>query len=110
MSDIELRNLFPGWATEDAIMKSMEMGNSHPTPPIDPEIETCPFSENLRACYGTDLYWNELACMCLHLEANYNCPNECENNMVFDPSQVCTCVDPEFVNQEIFKGVADLDT
>ena len=97
MSDPEVRLVFPGWASEDSIMKSFEAGSSLPDIDTD-DYQICEFSEHRRECRGTDLYWSELACQCLHLMANYECEFECDNNMMFDPSQECECVDAEFVD------------
>ena len=66
-----LADFFPGWATEDHIIRSME-----PLVPVavDPttgeELETCPLDENLRVCWGPDLYWDELACLCRYWSAD----------------------------------------
>ena len=75
----EIADSFPGWATEDHIIRSME-----PLEPVavDPttgeELETCPLDENLRVCWGPDLYWDELACLCRYWDTDLVCSAACE--------------------------------
>lgn len=68
--------------------------------------DVCPFADNTHACLGIGLYWNELACKCMYID---QCSKQCENGLILDPTEPCSCVDQQYVFGYIYNQGTSAD-
>lgn len=80
----ELENLFPSWATMDDIFSTM-LRRAEPKDEFS--YVRCPYEFETHTCKGANKYWNELTCQCHFLNDLMTCGEECGEGMVYNPME-----------------------
>lgn len=85
MNALEIKNLYPRWATPFDIWEAQDEGLRHVSG--QKTWRVCPYERHVADC-PSGQYWNELSCQCFHMAS---CRLGCQEGFELSPLAMCEC-------------------